>query len=541
MAKVSGKVLAINIMHSGARVIVGEISHGDADIKKYFTVAGIDAYFERVGAEYECTSVGGLVSSICTELKNQKVPTKKILLCSDMFRIDTTVEDASGGGLLDALTRKRGDGAPSRPASDPSKIKSKLDWGNLVVGGKTQKIDTVTVGDKYFLRSLADEFEQFGFEVISIVDTNTALMHLYRIEAARFDSQGKIVFDVGDNDIHIIKLFKDIPISIDQLALPGGDMSSFVGMQIKGSESEIGRNPMVFICGEQMSDCTAYNNLIENLGDSANVYDLFEHPEMEYDGETGLPCEPFPLTADYTACIGMLLSTLGRKATNVLPSKTLTATLKQNSKVIFTGLLVVASLTFVFSAASAAHRAYQLYQIDKSPVNVAGLESQLSQLNTNKQLLNDTINTLTKSDMTILQVIDFVNDNQSEQVHVISIDTRDMLSTTDVSVGENSSAAVKENASSTDTATKDQAASEEGTSASDVVSDVVSGVSSAIDLNRENIVIRGYAKSGAAAITYYDRLFNLGLDYDPTLNGVEKYTLPDGDEVFIFEIEVGGA
>ena len=57
---------------------------------------------------------------------------------------------------------------------------------------------------------------------------------------------------------------------------------------------------------------------------------------------------------------------------------------------------------------------------------------------------------------------------------------------------------------------------------------------------RENIIVRGYARTGNEAVSYFDRLFNYGLPGDPTLNGVQRYTLPDGDEVYAFEIEIAG-
>lgn len=527
MSKISGRLLTMYISPTGVRVIEGELRNGDLDIRKYFKVAGMSEFFDKSGSEYELSSVGGMVAAICSELDNRKVSTKKILLCSGVLDSETSIAVNSGPtGILAELTKQRGVEDKPKTVNDPSKIKSTVEWGSLVIDGKVARVSTTLIGDKYLYRSIAEQFNSYGYEIIGIMDTVSALMYLHYTEGAEFDSQGKVIFSVNEINTDVITLSKDIPYRIESLKTPSSGLSEFISMQIRNAENDIGRNPRVYVTGDLMSDCSVYNELIDTLSTTCNVYDLFDHPEPDFDEESGELSDV--LSADYTPCLALLLSTQSKKIVNVLPPKTLSAQIQQYVPLCATIVLVSSILACAFCTSAAVTRFFQVSSIKANPVNISGLQSQITVLNTKKQDLNDTISTLTRSDATILKIIDFVSDSQTADVHVISVDTADMLYKSDVEV-ESDTEDVTESSSTTHIEEEEEVL--EGSTGDEEESPITT---------RENVIIRGYATSGTAAVNYYNRLFNLGLDYDPVLNGVEKYSLPDGSEVYIFEIEVGG-
>ena len=148
-----------------------------------------------------------------------------------------------------------------------------------------------------------------------------------------------------------------------------------------------------------------------------------------------------------------------------------------------------------------------------NPVQVGSLESQIQALESNRSSLQFVIDTLTQADVTVLDLINFIEKNQSNIVTIISVDTMDMLPT-----------GTSIRATSVTGTAADAVAATEGEDGEEAY---VSGG-------------RGYSRTDSAAIAYYDKLFNSGLAYEPLLDGLEKYILPNGEEVYIFEISLGG-
>ena len=105
-------------------------------------------------------------------------------------------------------------------------------------------------------------------------------------------------------------------------------------------------------------------------------------------------------------------------------------------------------------------------------------------------------------------------------ISIISIDTRDMLN--NIVVDSAGTVTVEETG--------------------EVVTGTATGMEHVPGKQRASIIIRGYARTYDAAVDFYNKLYNYGLPIDPTINGIEEYTLPNGrDQVQIFEIEIGGA
>lgn len=527
MGKYSGKVLTVYITPSGVRVAEGENKNGSPFIARYFVVHGVEEFFSEVPGEpgtYEVTNMSGLVDAIVNECRNQRTSCRRVMVCSNCFGIETSIRtEQTRGSMKELLTGdlfaagKKKD-KPVKQGLAPDQMSCKITWGSLVEDGAVGKKMTESVADKFVLKSLVQEFYKRDYEVLSIADNIGTLINFRSTEEATFDSQGKIIFDF-DTSIHVLCMKKDLPVDISRYGpMTEDEIPERVENLLVSCLETVGRNPKIYLTGSLMANTYLYSNLIDRLETSGYVvYDLFERPQADpitgLDSRTGLA----PLTAEYSVNIAMFMSAYLKDIVSILPSIEFSEVFKKNSKVIATLVLALSLGTLCVSGFLAVSRFLEMRAMAADPPRVSNMEMQIQSLQMNKNSLESTIATLTKADVTVLDLMSFIVTNQSSTVTVVSVDTLDMLPAT---------------------VTVDSGVFAVNTTLGDAT---VSGTQGgATGSSREAIVIRGYARSGPAAVAYYDRLFNSGLAVDPILNGIEKYELPNGEEVYIFEIQIGG-
>ena len=526
MGKYGGKVLTVYITPTGVRVAEGENKNGTPFISRYFIVGGVEEFFTDIPGSpgsYEVTNMTGLIDAIVTECHNQRANCRRVMVCSDCFGIETvTLSEKGKGSLKGALsgdvTKLFGDkkekGKANKNILSPDKMSCKITWGELVEDGAISKKVTESTGDKFVLKSLVQEFYKRGYEVLSIADGVGSLINFRYTEEATFDCQGKIVLNF-DGDVDVLSMRKDLPVHITRYPPMTDDeiLERVDGMIVECLEN-VGRNPKVYLTGSLMRDVYLYNSLIERLETlNVRVYDLFDRPQAEEDGSIRA------LTADFSANLAMLMSAYAKNIVTIVPTIEFSEVFRKNSKAIATVFLLVSVVAFGASAFLAGSRFLTLKEMQTSPPQTAILESQIQNLQGNQVSLQSTIETLTQADVTILDLMNFIVTNESPLVTMVSLDTLDMLPPTYMVEGTEDMT-VTDNAETTD--------------------ELVEGSTGGPNSTRQPIVLRGYARTGPAAVGYYNRLFNSGLAVDPVLNGIEKYELPGGDEVYIFEIQIGG-
>lgn len=523
MGKYGGKVLTVYITPSGVRIAEGENKNGSPIIARFFQVSGVEEFFTEIPASpgaYEVTNMAGLVDAIVNECRNQRANCKRVMVCSNCFGITTEVtSEGAKGSLKDALTgdlssvfKKREKGA--KEILSPDKMSCKIAWGTLVEDGAVSKKGTISTGDKFMLKSLVQEFYKHGYDVISIADNIGALINFRHTEEATFDSQGKIIFDF-DTDIHTLTMRKDLPIEVSKYGpMTEDDILSRLENLIGSCLENVGRNPKIYLTGALMSNTYLYNAIIDRLETIGYVvYDMFDRPKV--DPETGLsPDTGNPVfTADYSVNIAMFMSAYAKNIVTILPAIELSEIFQKNSKAIATVFLVLSVVALGVSGLFAGSRFLEMRTITGAPSKADTLQSQIQSLQSNKASLNSTIETLTKADVTVLDLMNFITANQSDFVTMVSIDTLDMLP----------------NGTTIDTTTVTQEGEE-----------TISGSEGGPGSTRQPIILRGYARTGPAAVAYYDKLFKSGLAVDPVLNGIQVFDLPNDEKVYIFEIQIGG-
>ncbi len=526
LGKYGGKVLTVYITPSGVRVAEGENKNGSPFISRYFTVFGVEEFFTEIpGApgSYEVTNMSGLIDAIVNECHNQRANCRRVMICSDCLGIDTIVESENKkGGAKSALTGDLsqlfgGGGGKkkdknSKPSLSPDKMSCKITWGELVEDGVISKKITTSTGDKFVLKSLVKEFYNRGYDVISITDNMGLLINFRHTEEATFDSQGKIIMNF-DGPVRVLCMHKDLPVDITPYSpMTEDEILERIDSMVSECYEKVGRNPKVFLAGALMSNAYLYNALIERLETvGVRVYDLFDRPEPDPNNEGKL------FTADYSANIAMFMSAYAKNIVTILPAIEFSEVFRKNSKAIASVFLVIACVALASTGFLAVTRYLEVQAMQDAPPQVSSLEGQIQNLQGNQASLQSTIDTLTQADVTVLDLMNFIVNNESPLVTIVSLDTLDMLPPSYSVEGETT---VVDNSSTAD--------------------DTIEGDAGGPGAVREAIILRGYARTGPAAVGYYDRLFNSGLAVDPVLNGIEKCELPDGDEVYIFEIQIGG-
>ena len=526
MGKYSGRLLTLSISPSGVRVCEGENKDGNPDIHKYFVVSGVSEYFSvSPSGVAEIINMAGLVSAIVSAVEEKRISTRRVAICSDCFNVDTVINIKEIISGLSFFNKDKRGKDSSKSKATPDKMVSNVRWGELTLNGSVNRVTTTSSCDKYMLQSLVQEFYSRGYEVIFVSGAQEVLFNLRQTVEASFDSQGKVIFNY-DVMCGMSVFVKDIPVEISAIHMLEGkqEVLNRIHAQLKTALEHTGRNPRIYLVGSVFADLDLYDMVIADLSNSGyTVYDMFQRPEMDEETLEKIATGeiPPPFTADYGANVAMLMNPFSKSLISLTPSVGLVDVFKKNSQAIATLVLGVSALSLVGSLGLAGHRVYELYQKEQNPSRISSLQNEIANLSGRQEVLQSTIRTLTEADTTILELMKFVDTNQSDQVTIVSIDTADMLTQTTTVDGD------------TGVYTKSEDEEDEG-------DDVEEGEAGGGFSIRENIVLRGYAKTGNGAVAYYDKLFKFGLPVDPVLNGVERYKLPDGDEVYIFEIEIGG-
>ena len=516
MGRIKGRFLTVFISSDGVRVVEGENKDGNPVVHKYFTVTGVGEYFTFVNGEHEICGMTGLVEAITSECKSRNIMTRKVLVCSDCIGMRTEVETGYTGRDLKSLAKmdvKDLLSLGSEKKASPDMMMCVRNWGAVPVSGKLTYTNTRTTCDKYTAVSLVKEFYKRGYNVYTLTGDSEILLNFKQTEAASFDSRGKIIFNMSDKITRSV-FVQDVLVSFESFGVNPRQSSEERILSLCTEVADVtGRRPKVYLAGPAFKDAKLYTDCMDYLqGQGYPVCDLFDRPTKPDNYEELLNLGDIsPLwTADFSANVALLMCPVVKTFIETSPKIGLNDIFQSNSKAGATVALAATLLLFVGSVGTGAVALSRVLEQRDDPVQLDSLQSQVMSLSARQQSLQSTLNTLTKADPTALELLRFVIDHrENSDVRIISVDTRDMLTNT-VTVANT------------------------GTG-----SDTVTGGTGSTGA-RENIVIRGYSRSGPAAIEYFDAMFNCGLPTDPVLNGIERYVLPQGEEVYVFEIEIGG-
>lgn len=546
MSKYKSRCAFLYLTPSYCRVVEGENKSGHIDIKQFFAVAGMDQHFTPSSnniSGYEITSISGIVNDIITEFRNKHVKTKRVFLASNYLGIDTQIEcEEPKGNILTLLMKDIGKSnkdnqakkkAETKNTQNKTIIESKTSWGDVTVAGVTHSYTSITTADKFLLQTIVQEFYSRGYTVVGISNCISQLFNLRQSEVATFDSQSKVIFDI-DTKVTIATLVRDVPVKIQEMPLTrGADIFNLIHNNLKGDADLLGHNPRVYLTGEAFVDLNFYFDIANRLDEKGySVCDVCNLPDAEDERiEASMRGEASAIiTPDYSTCLAELLCAYSKNIINVVPSLDISEVFKSNSVGIAKGALALTVISALTGVGFSALRGLNYLEMNGNPSRVSAMQSEITTLNTTKSMYDETIATLTQSDTTITEVMKFITANKDANINVVSVDTNDML----LSEFTTEDGVIISGGSAEGTLVTDYEMYDEEGMPMDNLSNVPKYT------YREPIIIRGYARTGSAAVDYYNKLHKYDLPFEPILNGVEKYTLPNGQEAYIFEIQIGG-
>lgn len=560
------KTLTVNIGINSVHVLEGAVK-GDVAVKQLFTIKETSEFVAQPPTS-EITNLAGLVRLITSECKKHNVMCRRVVVCLP-FGITTNFEQEEGHNSLqstfqmfkgDKDKKKQDNTQKVKTKVGPDEMSSNVTWGTYPGDDATLVSKSNTVANSYMLQAFAKEFYRHGYNLAGVVDVTGALLPFRQTDSAGFDAQGKVMLDFSDLTT-VVTLYRDIPINTEVISkyepeeIPKA-ATELVARQIRRT----GKSPRVYVSGSQLRDLGLYAEVLDALeAEGNNISDLYDTPRGQEVGDdtrsetADESVEPDSITPDYGVNLGMLMIQPG-KSTMLSPSVDIGSVLERYAKGIGTVGTGLSAAVLALAVLGAVLRVANIVQMRVNPSNVSSYQSQLSSLKQKQASMNETIEILSQTDSTVLDLLTFIKTYDSERVKVISMDTLDMLKVAgDTVTAAPNSFDVTGTPTGTDQSTTagspNQTTSSDSsgqTTSSDAVSSTADTVTGGIDpshstVNRQAIVMRGYAKTGAEAVNYFQRLFNSGLVIDPVLNGVERQTLPDGDEVYVFEIQIGGA
>lgn len=524
----SGKLLTLNVTPTSVYALEGSLK-GSLKIDRFFEVKNVSEFFDP-SPEKNIVNMSGLVSAIVEECKKQQVMSRNVVI-SIPFGISSNFSHTEGSlGLRELLKQDIGKSGKKKdksqePKATKSADKSKISvrWGSFLDGGSSYVSKEETQGDSYMLKSLVKEFYINGFTVVGVSNPVNSLIPLRLTETSNFDTQGKILIDV-DYYTNVVTLCRDVPVDCStRQTVEDSELEAQILSIARDKVKRTGKAPRVYLTGARLKDAELYGQVTDALeGAGFKTYTLFEKDSEEDE----IPDVSYGINA------GLLMAQQAKTAF-LTPNIDLSTKLEKNSGAFGTLGVAVCGVAAIAALGVGLYRGYQLYQVKNDPSRCAMLEQQLSQSKASQVSMNNTIAILSQTDATVQNLLEFIQDNNSDTVKIVSIDTAEMLVTSEgTATGVVDSFAVSGTATGAGTGT--------APAASDTTPVVTGSAGGSTQSSRQPIICRGYATLGAAAVMYYQKLFNSGLVTDPVLNGVERQTLPNGQEVYVFEIQIGG-
>ena len=252
MGAYSGKILTAYISPTGVRIAEGENRGGNPNISRFFMVPAVEEYFTEIPGSaglYEITNMAGLVDAIIEECANQRTSSKRVMISTNCLGITTQVfSEASKTSdfksmLSGDIGGKKDGSGKKREKAAVGMMQCKVSWGDMVLDGKALRQITTTTGDKYILQSLAKEFFQRGYTIVSVSDAVGTLMNFRQAEEATFDHKGKVIFDF-DTSFSVINMVKDLPVAINPISyMDAFELNERILAMVQDAAEQVGRSP----------------------------------------------------------------------------------------------------------------------------------------------------------------------------------------------------------------------------------------------------------------------------------------------------------
>lgn len=482
--KYSGKHICLQIGEI-TFAVEASIDKGKIKIEQYFKINTEDFFVDG-----EISSIEKLIKTICSDLNNHNVSTKKVMIMSDCLGIGTEIMEKD----RQIPWYKKDVKEIFKEKAEEIEIEkiSKIKLGKCIKDGDEKNFWLVGKMEKELSNSIYEEFSKNGFKIVSIEDRVSAGLNLRSLVKCTYEENCKVVINVQKEKATVFWCKGDIPFDVRVWGLSDAESIGFQieNYMIRDLRALRLKRPGIIIigCDKETTDFLRANEW--NVLEIMPLVDADEEFEDKY-----IPVLSLLFKVYYSSSINLTYHK--KKYTQAEKIKSLRIT-----TCVSCFLFIIAS---TYLCAGTYDYLTKLKAVDKLP-DETEIEGKTAEL----EAMKNTNNRLSLIDMQMVEMLDFVT--RQENIFIASIDSIHMLPQITI---------------------EDEAVNSE-TMVDETLLEKIPLIEKEEKSEKNSIIIRGYTNEPGAVTKVHNTLVQDNV-FTVLLNGVEK--IPDLP-LYAFEIEV---
>lgn len=547
----NNKIACIHITRNDVRIVEGRVSSGVILISHSAIVQKAGRFFSGD----RLANMSDLVSAIVTSMTMNSITAKELYIVYDNnlqvdFFLDEKLIAKKENKSFSFGKKKDSNDGDAASAKNVGVIEHKKEWGKFITETEKGQLYTTTKIERDLVDFLISEFQEHGYKVCSLEAPETALLYLRKMIPFTYDALNKLVLYANDETTgYFYQFTKDAPSGGQkQVHFDASESNEFVGKVCGVIKDEIRKsalhNPHIMLVGDAFANPDTYIECCRALQEEGltciDLYARWKNTNLPINCiRVIVPDEDIEIERDgrFGICMALFARVFEGKPENLIEGFHLMGLNKKTKIGLVEVGLTVASLFLVFSVITTGISVYENI-VAKSEYERASnaTESRLALAQQQRDAAKARVDSLSTIDRRYNEIFKFVYAQVDEDLNIASIDTMDMIPSTETTGSAYGGETTDSSQAVSDPSQVTQPT--DGEQASDVVD--VTGETSATSYTMQTIVIRGYSRTTDGPVELYKALVNADIG-EVKVVGVEQVPLPSKETLFAFELTVGAS
>ena len=547
----NNKIACIHITRNDVRIVEGRVSSGVILISHSAIVQKADRFFSGD----RLTNMSDLVSAIVNTMTMNSITAKELYIVYDNnlqvdFFLDEKLIAKKEYKSFSFGKKKDANAGDAASAKNVGVIEHKKEWGKFITETEKGQLYTTTKIERDLVDFLISEFQEHGYKVCSLEAPETALLYLRKMIPFTYDALNKLVLYANDETTgYFYQFTKDAPSGGQkQVHFDASESNEFVGKVCGVIKDEIRKsalhNPHIMLVGDAFANPDTYIECCRALQEEGltcvDLYARWKNMNLPINCiRVIVPDEDIEIERDgrFGICMALFARVFEGKPENLIEGFHLMGLNKKTKIGLLEVGLTVASLFLVFSVITTGISVYENI-VAKSEYERASnaTGSRLALAQQQRDAAKARVDSLSTIDRRYNEIFKFVYAQVDEDLNIASIDTMDMIPSTETTGSAYGGETTDSSQAVSDPSQVTQPT--DGEQAPDVVD--VTGETSATSYTMQTIVIRGYSRTTDGPVELYKALVNADIG-EVKVVGVEQVPLPSKETLFAFELTVGAS
>lgn len=547
----NNKIACIHITRNDVRIVEGRVSSGVILISHSAIVQKAGRFFSGD----RLANMSDLVSAIVTSMTMNSITAKELYIVYDNnlqvdFFLDEKLIAKKENKSFSFGKKKDSNDGDAASAKNVGVIEHKKEWGKFITETEKGQLYTTTKIERDLVDFLISEFQEHGYKACSLEAPETALLYLRKMIPFTYDALNKLVLYANDETTgYFYQFTKDAPSGGQkQVHFDASESNEFVGKVCGVIKDEIRKsalhNPHIMLVGDAFANPDTYIECCRALQEEGltciDLYARWKNTNLPINCiRVIVPDEDIEIERDgrFGICMALFARVFEGKPENLIEGFHLMGLNKKTKIGLVEVGLTVASLFLVFSVITTGISVYENI-VAKSEYERASnaTESRLALAQQQRDAAKARVDSLSTIDRRYNEIFKFVYAQVDEDLNIASIDTMDMIPSTETTGSAYGGETTDSSQAVSDPSQVTQPT--DGEQASDVVD--VTGETSATSYTMQTIVIRGYSRTTDGPVELYKALVNADIG-EVKVVGVEQVPLPSKETLFAFELTVGAS